>query len=163
MSTKRPNMSHSLYRLIYCSRNLIVPTPDGAAQDDTVEREVRSILATSRARNQAAGITGALLFTASGFAQVLEGPRDAVEHAFERINADPRHRDVTVLSFTPIERRSFPEWSMGFCGQTTRQASDPLANLLADTNFTSPRVTRGSDVLRMLENVVRREEEWIAA
>ena len=162
MSAKRPNMSNSLYRLIYCSRNMITAShPDLSAAG--LEQEIRNILATARRRNQENSITGALLFTASGFAQVLEGPREALEHTFERINLDARHAGVTVLSFTPTERRSFPEWSMGFCGRTTPEATDPLAHLLADANFAGPRVTRGSDVLRMLENVIRREEEWITA
>ena len=50
---------------------------------------------------------------------------------------------------------------MGFCGQAAPGAPDPLAHLLADTTFAGPRVTTGSDVLRMLETVVQREEDWI--
>ena len=86
-----------------------------------------------------------------------------MERTFERISADPRHADVTVLSFTPTEQRSFPDWSMGFCGQTARASADPLAHLLADATFSGPRATTGSDVLRLLEKVVQREDEWIAA
>jgi hypothetical protein len=152
-------MSGALYRLIYCSRNVIVQAMPGACP----EHEVRAILATARRCNKADNITGALLFTASGFAQVLEGTRDVVECTFERIGGDPRHADVTVLSFTPTERRSFPDWSMGFSGQTSPDAADPLTHLLADATFAGPRATTGSDVLRMLERVVQREEEWIAA
>lgn len=156
---KKTNMAGALYRLIYCSRNVILQ----AMPDAVLEDEIRAILATARQRNKADNITGALLFTASGFAQVLEGLRDVVERTFERINADPRHADVTVLSFTPTERRSFPDWPVGFSGQTSRDMPDPLAHLLADATGAGPRATTGSDVLRLLERVVQREDEWVAA
>ncbi|HEY1411328.1 MAG TPA: BLUF domain-containing protein [Rhodopila sp.] len=160
---RKAPLSGSLYRLIYCSRDIIAQMVPDAVTPDGLEREIRAILATARARNAAADVTGALLSTTSGFAQVLEGPRDAVERTFERIGADPRHTNVTVLSFTPTERRSFPDWSMGFCSQASHGAPDPLALFLADASFAGPRATTGSDVLRLLETVVRREEEWIVA
>jgi hypothetical protein len=125
--------------------------------------EIREILDIARNRNKIENVTGALLFTASGFAQVLEGPREVVEQTFERISADSRHTDVVVLSFTPTERRSFPDWSMGFLGQPAPIAADPLSHLLADATQPGPRATTGSDVLRLLEKLVRQEDEWIAA
>jgi hypothetical protein len=149
-------MSGSLYRLIYCSRNVIAQAIPGVVLED----EIRAILATARRCNKADDVTGALLFTAAGFAQVLEGTRDVVERTFERISADPRHADVTVLSFTPTERRSFPDWPMGFSGQTSPDMPDPLTHLLADANFAGPRATTGHDVLRLLERVVQQEDEW---
>jgi hypothetical protein len=153
---KKMHHSGALYRLIYCSRNMI-------NQVAPPETEIRAILTASRRNNKLDNITGALLFTASGFAQVLEGPREVVERSFERISGDPRHADVTVLSFTPTERRSFPDWSMGFSGQISPDAADPLVHLLADTTSAGPRVTTGSDVLHLLEQVVQREDEWIPA
>ena len=156
---KRTNRSGSLYRLIYCSRNVI----DRTASPDAMQQQVQAVLCASRRSNKLDNITGALLFTASGFAQVLEGPRDVVERTFERISGDPRHADVTVLSFTPTERRSFPDWSMGCSGQISASAADPLVPLLADTHSAGPRATTGSDVLHLLEKVVRREDEWVPA
>jgi hypothetical protein len=102
---KRDSVSGPLYRLLYCSRNVIGASSAGQPVD--IEAELRAIVASARRRNEADNITGALLFTASGFAQVLEGYRDAVERTFDRISSDPRHADVTVLAFTPTERRSF--------------------------------------------------------
>ena len=160
---KRPVLSDSLYRLIYCSRNIISQVVPAASTSEGLETEVRAILSAARDRNKLDGVTGALLFTASGFAQVLEGPREIVENTFERINGDPRHAGVTVLSFTPTERRSFPDWSMAFCNQATAESPDPLEHLLTDASFSQPRVTTGSDILRMLESVVQRDDEWLAA
>lgn len=152
----------SLHQLIYCSRNIIDRAIPGATNAEVLEREIRAILAVARRNNQANGVTGALLFTASGFAQVLEGARDTVECTFERIGSDPRHTDVNILRFGPIESRTFPDWSMGFCDQTLPGAADPLAHLLTDANFGARRSGSGDEILRLLENVVRREPEWIS-
>jgi hypothetical protein len=156
---KKTNMSGMLYRLIYCSRNVILQ----GMPDAVMEEAIGTILDAARRHNKTNNITGALLFTMSGFAQVLEGAREVVEHTFERICVDPRHADVTVLSFTPTERRCFPDWAMGFSGQMSPIAPDPLAPLLGDATSSGPRVTTGSDVLRLLEKLVQREDEWIAA
>jgi hypothetical protein len=134
-----------------------------ALPGSVMEDAIKAILNTARVHNKANNVTGALLFTSSGFAQVLEGPREIVERTFEQICADPRHTDVTVLSFTPTERRSFPEWAMGFAGQMAPDTADPLAPLLGDATSPGPRATTGSDVLRLLERVVQREDDWVAA
>ncbi|MGC8477637.1 MAG: BLUF domain-containing protein [Acetobacteraceae bacterium] len=91
-----------LFRLIYASRSRI--GGDAAM--------LASILAAARTNNAAVGITGVLLHAPDGFAQVLEGSLPAVSAAFERIQNDPRHGDVTVLEAGPAEARLFPAWSM---------------------------------------------------
>ncbi len=103
------------------------------------------------------------MYTGVGFTQVLEGPREVVECTFDRIAADIRHTDVTVLSFTPTQRRSFPDWSMAFCGQSTTGSLDPLNDLADNAILNGSRVTTGSDVLRLLERVVRQEDAWTGA
>jgi hypothetical protein len=155
--SKKAGESGSLYRLIYCSHNVIAPFIPTVG----VQTVVHAILSVARERNKAENVTGALLFTGAGFAQVLEGPREVVERTFERINGDPRHTHVTVLSFTPTERRSFPDWPMGFSGQASVEGTDPLEGLLADVSYAGPRATTGSDVLRLLEKLVQREEDWV--
>lgn len=104
-------MAHDLYRLVYYSRNHVDMATAGfdAAIDDILDR--------SRRNNQRDGITGALMFNAGCFAQVLEGPLDGVEAAFERIQQDERHGEVSLLAMEPIAVRSFPDWAMGFVGR----------------------------------------------
>ncbi len=65
-----------LHRVVYCSRVRLSGPPAGIA------RELRDILATSRRNNMRADLSGALLFANNCFAQVLEGPRVAVERCF---------------------------------------------------------------------------------
>ena len=94
-----------LVRLMYASR--------AAAGLDN--EEVSAILRQSRAANARDGLTGALCMCTAGhlFIQVLEGGRDAVSRRFNRIACDPRHSDVTLLSFEEIEERRFAGWAMG--------------------------------------------------
>ena len=142
-----------LYRVVYCSRNSIPGTPEAVAVD------VARILEISRANNARDGVTGGLLFSKNCFAQVLEGPVDAVEAAFERIQCDERHGEVTVLQSGPIAARDFPDWSMAFTGEST--ADTPLAGVVMDGAF-SGSSRAGNDVLDLQKGVVVRETEWLA-
>ena len=142
-----------LHRVLYCSRNLIPGTPEAVAAD------IRSILAVSRRNNARDGITGGLLFSEGCFAQVLEGPLDAVEGAFERIQCDERHGDVTVLQSGPITARDFPDWSMAFAGPDA--ASSPITGVQMADAFAG-RSKDGGKLLDMLKAVIVREAEWLA-
>ena len=72
---------------------------------------VADILAASR-RNNARGITGLLYADGVRFLQALEGPEDKVLAAFTRIEQDPRHRAVVVLSRRTVSEREFGPWQM---------------------------------------------------
>ena len=99
----------TLFRLVYASRSLV--------PEDRVPVELPRILDAARRCNAAQGITGALLFSADGFVQALEGPMSAVERTFERIQCDPRHAEVVVLEAGPVAARQFDGWSMAFAGR----------------------------------------------
>jgi hypothetical protein len=92
-----------LVRLMYASRAAESVTPD----------ELLAILKKSKADNPALGITGVLCFSGGIFLQLLEGGRLQVNRLYNRIVADPRHRDVVLLSYEEIDERSFAGWSMG--------------------------------------------------
>ena len=143
-------MSVDTHRLVYRSR--LIPAESPAAMRAMIE----AILAASRRNNARVGVTGALMFSAGGFAQVLEGPRAAVEHVFERIQQDPRHDDVAVLSFGPVGGRAFDQWSMAYVGMVEVHA-DRYASLAAATGYDPSRMT-GDAVFGMLEQLVREEE-----
>lgn len=103
--------SPEYFRIVYVSRNLLDP--------DAAEAAMREILDVSRRNNVQVGVTGALLFSDDCFAQALEGPLDAVEETFERIQCDLRHNDVVVLEAGPATGREFPDWSMAYAGRCT--------------------------------------------
>ena len=105
----------NIYRLVYYSRNHV-------SSEDAYETAFDDILARSRVNNARDNITGALLFNAGCFAQVLEGPLDKIEATFERIQQDERHSDVSLLALDPVSQRSFPTWAMGFVGLSEADA-----------------------------------------
>ena len=94
-----------LVRLLYASR----------AAESVDADALGAILKTSKAHNAATGVTGVLCHCANAriFLQVLEGGRAAVSALYNRIAQDPRHREVTLLSYEEIGERSFSGWSMG--------------------------------------------------
>jgi hypothetical protein len=92
-----------LVRLLYASR---AAAPIGV--DD-----MHRILRQAQAHNAAHGITGVLCCSEDVFLQVLEGGRAAVNRLYNRIVADPRHKDVELLSYQQIGERRFAGWSMG--------------------------------------------------
>ncbi|MDI1292469.1 MAG: BLUF domain-containing protein [Methylobacter sp.] len=121
-------MNKLLYRLVYISRNEI------AGDDETVRREIEQILATSRVKNPVAHISGALMFNAGCFAQVLEGSHDEIVNSFERIQCDPRHSHVVVLTFETMAERRFSNWSMAYLG-TDSKASAKFGDIMQQSGF----------------------------
>lgn len=90
------------------------------------------ILEVSRRNNARDGISGALLYADGSFIQAIEGAPEAIDRLMARIDRDPRHRDLTVISRMPIDRRQFAEWSMGFRrfdGADAKALSDAVLDL----------------------------------
>jgi len=147
-------MSDDLFRLVYYSRNQIRCDAGAFAS------EVLTILKASQRNNARAGVTGALLFNAGCFGQVLEGPRRAVEASFERIQRDPRHSDVSLLAFEPAER-AFPDWSMGFVGAKSLEA-DQFGGIADESGFDPSRMS-ADRLFERLHSLALEEERSAAA
>ncbi|KQT57554.1 MULTISPECIES: BLUF domain-containing protein [unclassified Aureimonas] len=146
-------MTQILHRLVYYSRNHI------SCDDGVFGANVDDILAKSRTNNVRDQITGALLFNAGCFAQVLEGPLENIEAAFERIQQDDRHGDVALLALDPISHRSFPNWAMGFVGTSDFDA-ERFADIGRASGFDPSRLS--GDQIHMLLRDLTIEEEAAA-
>ncbi|MDE2581651.1 MAG: BLUF domain-containing protein [Rhodospirillales bacterium] len=130
----------TLHRVVYVSRSRIAP--------QMMRGELDQILAQAQAANLGSRVTGALLFSRTGFAQVLEGPLAAVAETFERIQRDPRHGDVVVLESGSVAERVFPDWSMALAGD------------LPETEADLPRDQAGAArVLTLLRDLVQQTAE----
>lgn len=147
-------MHDDLHRLVYYSRNRLT------GSQAEIGAHIQQILEASRRNNAPVGITGALMFNAGCFGQVLEGRRDTLESTFERIQQDDRHGDVSLLAFEEIAARSFGHWSMGFVG--ARQAdADTFAGVARDSGF-DPSHASGDEMLATLRTLAL-EDEALAA
>lgn len=81
---------------------------------DAPLKVVASIASQARKANEAAGITGLLVFDGMQFCQHIEGPRKAVLALTERIRQDPRHVDVDILYHGPLAQRRFRHFGLGY-------------------------------------------------
>jgi hypothetical protein len=93
-----------LVSIVYMSR-AVVPFDDQA---------MAVLLAESRLRNEALGVSGLLLAKGGRFMQLLEGPAWSVQDRYDVIAKDPRHGEVKSLVREDIERRRFDGWSMAY-------------------------------------------------
>jgi hypothetical protein len=93
-----------LFSLIYVS----------SAEKEMNTEELLGILRASHNNNTPRTITGMLLYKGGNFMQVLEGPEENVREIFAKIEKDPRHHSIIVLSEEYIEERQFSAWEMAF-------------------------------------------------
>ena len=145
-------MEPMLFRILYCSRNLTQTLGDRQSGD------LDQILVKARRNNQQRSVTGALVYSAGFFAQVLEGPRTEIESTFERIQRDHRHGDVTVLESGSIPFRDFPAWSMAHVEPVSPAQADITETTLHDA-LDQPSTTSGQSVLELLRSLVI-QEDW---
>lgn len=97
------HVSGVMSQLVYLSR----------ASSPMTEEDLRRLVRVSAQKNAATNITGALLYHAGWFLQVLEGDPIALSTLYHDVIArDPRHADLERLSFAYSDRRAFPNWSM---------------------------------------------------
>ncbi|WP_411290755.1 BLUF domain-containing protein [Sphingorhabdus sp.] len=97
-----------MYRLLYVSESRI--------EEADAQSVVSRIVEHAQINNALSGLTGALIFTGQHFAQVLEGPREAIHTVMACIQTDKRHSNVVVVDETPITGRLLADWQMAYCG-----------------------------------------------
>ena len=103
-------MNSNIYSIAYFSKSTLNGTRENIVQG------IESILKIARAKNTELDITGALLYSGGYYSQVIEGLMAHLEDLFEVIQNDPRHSEVQVLHFNPVESRYFSDWSMALAG-----------------------------------------------
>ena len=129
--------------LLYVSKSLV----DIANAD----KEVADINEVASARNTELKVTGALIYTGSEFAQILEGTEDALRELMASIHRDKRHTNVTVVYQEPINERKFSKWSMAYSGRAT-YVSNQVRPLL---------VRRDADKSQGVKQLIRLMEEFV--
>lgn len=99
-----------LLQIIYISRS----TFESPEVINKIEPNVARILSKSRVNNRKNGLVGVLYFGDGVFFQCLEGEEEAVNTLLTKLDADPRHRDLKIISKKYVDEFSFGEWSMKF-------------------------------------------------
>ena len=131
-----------LVRLMYASRAV-----QGIDHD-----ALGAILKQSKARNPQAGVTGVLCLSDGIFLQLLEGGRTPVSALYNRIAADKRHRDVTLLNFEEVAERQFGGWAMG---QVNLSRLNPALVLkYCETTALDPYACSGKTVMSLFNELL---------
>ena len=130
--------------LLYVSRSTLPP--------DTSASEIDEILSTARSRNEALGVTGALIFTNDNFAQLLEGPGDAIEQVMASIQRDPRHEDVRIVRTDKDVARRLEGWHMAYDGSSVFIARHVRALAASFVTPSDRHVTRLLDLMISLSD-----------
>ena len=112
-------------RIIYCSQ----------ATEDVSPDELVELLRVSRRNNEAAGLSGMLLYSSQSFLQVLEGDQEALEATYARIGVDPRHANLRKLLDADVPRPLFPDWTMGFDHVDDEELADSLDGFTAAITY----------------------------
>jgi hypothetical protein len=93
-----------MYHLIYISQ----------AKENMTLTTLVVLLMQARALNERHQVTGALVYGAGHFMQVMEGEEAVVKDLYARVAQDVRHYNVRTLAEGPLPTRSFAQWSMAF-------------------------------------------------
>ncbi len=100
----------TLLQIIYISRS----TFNSTDSLNKIEPNVARILAKSRINNRKNGLVGVLYFGDGVFFQCLEGDEVTINQLMNKLEADPRHQDLKVVSKKYINQLSFADWAMKF-------------------------------------------------
>jgi len=137
-----------LSKLIYASR----------ASRPMSEHDLTTLLSTARNNNERRQLTGLLLYCNQSFLQILEGPPDELEEIYKKIEEDPRHTQLRMLSRGPIETRTFSAWSMGFEHVDEDRLAQSLPGFKAATQYplVNADLIRNGTVAETLLNLYQR-------
>jgi len=99
-----------LVQIIYISRSTFKSTDS----INKIEPNVVRILSKSRINNRKNGLVGVMYFGDGAFFQCLEGDEESINILFDKIEKDPRHKDIKLISRKYISELSFPNWAMKY-------------------------------------------------
>ncbi|MBS7806248.1 BLUF domain-containing protein [Variovorax sp. PCZ-1] len=95
-------------QILYCS--LL-----NAPMDDA---DIEALVYNAANLNRMDHITGMLMYADGVFVQLIEGPRQAVNHLWARLLNDKRHKGIVQLYHRrEVEQRACANWDMGYVAQ----------------------------------------------
>jgi hypothetical protein len=102
--------------------------------------DLKSILDAARKNNSEMEVCGMLCYDKLYFLQALEGEREVVNELYLDIAEDPRHDQVTIISYQEVDKPSFSQWQMGYAGSSAAFAS--LLKELGQEDFSPDAMTQ---------------------
>lgn len=111
----------------------------------SLEEELERIVTSARLNNARNGLRGSLIMNGTTFFQVLEGPEDALEQTFARIETDRRHHGLTVIDRRADVATLLPNVPLFFCD--TLDAHDGVLASLAMPIMQAPELVSHDDLV----------------
>lgn len=108
-----------------------------SASEQFSQPDLLSLLEKCHENNVKLEITGMLLYKDGNFMQVLEGEEETVRNLYNKIAGDTRHHGAMTLLQGNMDKRQFPDWSMGFCNLN----SDDMCATLGYSEFLNTKLT----------------------
>ncbi|WP_420607107.1 BLUF domain-containing protein [Novosphingopyxis sp.] len=102
--------------------------------------DLEAILEVSRHNNASSNVTGLLFFNGRRFLQALEGQSADVDATFERIQKDPRHHALVILSTRVVQSREFGTWAMAYRDEDNAADDDMLARVAQLVSGAAPSI-----------------------
>ena len=101
------------------------------------DEELAALLRQARHANAQRGVTGALVYGAGQFMQIMEGEEEVLSALYDRLYRDPRHERILKFADKPVAERTFTDWSMAFRPVSAAQFAH-LAGYVAPNQLTAP-------------------------
>lgn len=120
--SERKNMVYEL-----CYKSKVV---EGIKEQDFIK-----ILKSSKNNNDRDDITGALVYHAGVFFQIVEGPKIKILELYDRLLKDVRHFDVKLIWRGLKSERTFADWDMAFLTSKGKKSKIKLDGTLDFVNL----------------------------
>jgi hypothetical protein len=115
--------------------------------DPVLLGQLRDILSSARHNNARANVTGFLIFDKTWFVQILEGERANVGEIYNKIVRDKRHSGLSIINVRDVQKRSFPNWTMGSAVRSPEVQAVYLRHGIG--NQLDPTQLRSDEVLKL--------------
>jgi Sensors of blue-light using FAD len=139
---ERHNKMSTVRQVIYISK----------AADDFAASDLRELAEVSARNNKLRGITGALLYIDNCFIQVIEGDEGSMSDLLAKLEADPRHCNIRIISDRLEKCRHFPDWSMGLISTPDDERPGVVRELRSVSEITDGE--KASDTIMPIPNTV---------
>ena len=99
-------------------------------KDDLTTDDLEQLFGYTLQYNTEHNITGILLYRSGSFLQVLEGEKEILIPIFERIQEDPRHKEIFTILKGPSKKRIFADYASRFSIVKTKEDLDNIEKYL---------------------------------
>lgn len=92
--------------------NLFYLTYISTRNNSLNQDELDNIVSHAEIKNKIKNITGILFLKDNTIVQYIEGDAVVLFDLFKKIKSDSRHSNITLLNYSKLKKRLFPDWQL---------------------------------------------------